>query len=285
MFKFNPFKSSICEAGAINRNSVAGEAKECSLRHACHAAVRRQRVGPTEPVAILVLRWQFRFVRLLTFHFLRKGGKALLEVASHAKMQNGCLKDTGDTYRPPFDADEVRVWVAGGVACSRLLQAVTLGAAATWWRQRQMRAVESTTRPSQPLGLDALDATCHLSRPGISHSLLPFLAGQQRWWDRSLAMTSAPIAPRPTKLDSCCPSLLQWRRLGHAMVDFIADYHQSLEGLPVRSQVSPGYLAPRLPPAPPEQPEGLPAILEDVRQHILPGITHWQSPSFFAWFS
>lgn len=69
------------------------------------------------------------------------------------------------------------------------------------------------------------------------------------------------------------------------MVDFIADYHQSLGGLPVRSQVSPGYLAPLLPAAPPEQPEGLPAILEDVRQHILPGITHWQSPSFFAWFS
>lgn len=81
------------------------------------------------------------------------------------------------------------------------------------------------------------------------------------------------------------PSLLQWRRLGHAMVDFIADYQQSLESLPVRSQVSPGYLAPRLPAAPPEQAEGLPAILEDVRQHILPGITHWQSPSFFAWFS
>ncbi|KAL4443850.1 hypothetical protein ABPG75_011587 [Micractinium tetrahymenae] len=78
----------------------------------------------------------------------------------------------------------------------------------------------------------------------------------------------------------------EFRRLGHAMVDFIAEYQQSLGtgSLPVRSQASPGYLAPRLPGAAPEQPEGLPAILEDVQRHILPGMTHWQSPSFFAWF-
>lgn len=53
--------------------------------------------------------------------------------------------------------------------------------------------------------------------------------------------------------------------------------------LPVRATVEPGYLRPRLPACAPEQGEGLEAVLADVRAHILPGITHWQSPSFFAW--
>ena len=41
---------------------------------------------------------------------------------------------------------------------------------------------------------------------------------------------------------------------------------------------------PCLPDAAPEQPEGIEAILADVQQHIMPGMTHWQSPKFFGWF-
>lgn len=72
------------------------------------------------------------------------------------------------------------------------------------------------------------------------------------------------------------------------MVDYIADYQARLEetaaSFPVRAAVRPGYLRPRLPPAPPEAPHDLAALLADVEAHILPGITHWQSPTFFAWF-
>ncbi len=49
-------------------------------------------------------------------------------------------------------------------------------------------------------------------------------------------------------------------------------------------QVHPGYLAPRLPTEAPEEGEAWPAIMEDVEQHIMPGVTHWQSPNFFAYF-
>jgi aromatic-L-amino-acid decarboxylase len=79
-----------------------------------------------------------------------------------------------------------------------------------------------------------------------------------------------------------------FRQLGHRMVDWIADYWGRLESFPVRSQVAPGEVAARLPPHPPEEGlgglEGWEAIFEDLESVVLPGITHWQSPSFFAYF-
>lgn len=68
------------------------------------------------------------------------------------------------------------------------------------------------------------------------------------------------------------------------MVDFIADYQQRVDQLPVRSAVSPGYLRLQLPDAAPERPQGLQDILADVESHIMPGMTHWQSPYFYGWF-
>jgi tyrosine decarboxylase len=76
----------------------------------------------------------------------------------------------------------------------------------------------------------------------------------------------------------------QFRRDAHALVDFVVDYYKRVGELPVRAQVAPGYLRQRLPAAAPERPEPFEAILADVRQHIVPGVTHWQSPSFFAYF-
>lgn len=60
------------------------------------------------------------------------------------------------------------------------------------------------------------------------------------------------------------------------MVDFIAEYHSSIEQYPVRSTVQPGYLRALLPASPPEVPEPLEALLRDVSAKIMPGITHWQ---------
>ncbi|XP_008812851.1 tyrosine decarboxylase-like [Phoenix dactylifera] len=68
------------------------------------------------------------------------------------------------------------------------------------------------------------------------------------------------------------------------VVDFIADYYRDIEQLPVRSQVEPGYLGKRLPDSAPYLPQSIDAILEDIREDIIPGLTHWQSPNFYAYF-
>uniref|UniRef100_A0A224X8P5 Tryptophan decarboxylase n=1 Tax=Hypericum annulatum TaxID=708052 RepID=A0A224X8P5_9ROSI len=76
----------------------------------------------------------------------------------------------------------------------------------------------------------------------------------------------------------------QLREYGHKMVDFIADYYKTIEEFPVLSQVQPGYLSKVLPHSAPDRPESLQEVLDDVRAKILPGVTHWQSPNFFAYF-
>ncbi len=76
----------------------------------------------------------------------------------------------------------------------------------------------------------------------------------------------------------------EFRRYGRAVIDWIADYYERVETFPVLSRVQPGEIRARLPAAPPEQGEPFEALLADVEAIILPGITHWQSPSFFAFF-
>lgn len=76
----------------------------------------------------------------------------------------------------------------------------------------------------------------------------------------------------------------EFRRYGRAVVDWIADYYERIESLPVLSQVTPGQIRASLPAHPPQQGEDFTAMLRDVEEVILPGITHWQSPNFFAFF-
>jgi aromatic-L-amino-acid decarboxylase len=76
----------------------------------------------------------------------------------------------------------------------------------------------------------------------------------------------------------------EFRRHGHALVEWIAQYYERIEELPVLSQVQPGDVRRQLPAAPPEQGEAFSAMMADVERIILPGITHWQSPNFFAFF-
>ncbi|PHU23477.1 Tyrosine/DOPA decarboxylase 2 [Capsicum chinense] len=76
----------------------------------------------------------------------------------------------------------------------------------------------------------------------------------------------------------------EFRRQGHIMVDFLADYFNDIEKYPVRSQVEPGYLKKLLADSAPNQPESIEKILQNVRKDIFPGLTHWQSPNFFAYF-
>jgi len=76
----------------------------------------------------------------------------------------------------------------------------------------------------------------------------------------------------------------EFRRCGHAVVDWIADYHARIESFPVLSPAKPGEIRTALPANPPAQGESFDALLKDVERVILPGITHWQSPNFFAYF-
>jgi aromatic-L-amino-acid decarboxylase len=76
----------------------------------------------------------------------------------------------------------------------------------------------------------------------------------------------------------------EFRRQGHAVVDWIADYYSRIEGFPVLSQVKPGEIRSKLPATAPNQGEAFDQILGDINRVILPGITHWQSPKFFAYF-
>jgi aromatic-L-amino-acid decarboxylase len=76
----------------------------------------------------------------------------------------------------------------------------------------------------------------------------------------------------------------EFRRYGRAVIDWIADYYERVETLPVLSQVQPGEIRASLPAEPPLQGEAFDDILRDVERLILPGITHWQSPNFYAYF-
>jgi aromatic-L-amino-acid decarboxylase len=76
----------------------------------------------------------------------------------------------------------------------------------------------------------------------------------------------------------------EFRRHGHAVIDWIADYYERVESFPVLSRVRPGEVRASLPAHPPEYGEPFPDVLRDLDEKIMPGITHWQHPSFFAYF-
>lgn len=76
----------------------------------------------------------------------------------------------------------------------------------------------------------------------------------------------------------------RFRREGRAVIDWLADYWQSLPEKPVLSRVEPGWVRSQLPSRAPEQPESLDAVLADMDSIIVPGLTHWQHPGFFGYF-
>lgn len=76
----------------------------------------------------------------------------------------------------------------------------------------------------------------------------------------------------------------EFRANGRKVVDWIADYYTRIESFPVLSQVSPGAVRGALPADPPERGEPFDALLRDLDEIVLPGITHWQHPSFFGYF-
>jgi aromatic-L-amino-acid decarboxylase len=76
----------------------------------------------------------------------------------------------------------------------------------------------------------------------------------------------------------------EFRKYGHTVVDWIADYRTRLETLPVMSKTAPGDIQSQLPATPPENAESFDAILADLDRVVLPGLTLWQHPRFFGYF-
>ncbi len=76
----------------------------------------------------------------------------------------------------------------------------------------------------------------------------------------------------------------EFRKHGYQVIDWIARYMEEVEEYPVLSQVAPGKIRAQLPAEPPQQGEPFEQMLHDVDRVLLPGITHWQSPNFFAFF-
>ena len=76
-----------------------------------------------------------------------------------------------------------------------------------------------------------------------------------------------------------------FRRIGHELIDWVADYFERIEDLPVLAQIEPGDLKSQLPTSAPEQGESMQQIVADVDRLIVPALTHWSHPSFFAYFA
>jgi aromatic-L-amino-acid decarboxylase len=76
----------------------------------------------------------------------------------------------------------------------------------------------------------------------------------------------------------------EFRKAGHQLIDWIADYRTKVSTYPVQARSEPGEVKARLPGSPPEEPEEIAAIFDDLERVILPGLTHWQHPQFFGYF-
>jgi aromatic-L-amino-acid decarboxylase len=76
----------------------------------------------------------------------------------------------------------------------------------------------------------------------------------------------------------------EFRRFGHQLIDWIADYRSGLAERPVMAQTAPGDVKGQLPASPPQEPEDFASVFRDLERIILPGLSHWQHPRFFGYF-
>ena len=76
----------------------------------------------------------------------------------------------------------------------------------------------------------------------------------------------------------------EFKKYGHEFLEWMAEYLEKVEDYPVKSQVSPGDIIKQLPKIPPEASESMEKIFIDFKEIILPGMTHWQHPNFYAYF-
>jgi aromatic-L-amino-acid decarboxylase len=76
----------------------------------------------------------------------------------------------------------------------------------------------------------------------------------------------------------------EFRKYGHQLIDWIADYRTNIASRPVMARTAPGEVRAQLPASPPENPENFDAIFKDMDRIVMPGLSHWQHPRFFGYF-
>ena len=76
----------------------------------------------------------------------------------------------------------------------------------------------------------------------------------------------------------------EFRKAGHRIIDWVADYRATIESRPVMARVEPGAIKAQLPATPPAQPEPFDAIVKDLDAIVVPGLATWQHPRFFGYF-
>ena len=76
----------------------------------------------------------------------------------------------------------------------------------------------------------------------------------------------------------------EFRKYGHQLIDWIADYRTRVAEFPVMARIAPGEIRAQLPASPPENPENFDAIFKDMDNIVMPGLSHWQHPRFFGYF-
>jgi aromatic-L-amino-acid/L-tryptophan decarboxylase len=76
----------------------------------------------------------------------------------------------------------------------------------------------------------------------------------------------------------------EFRRYGHRLIDWLADYHEGMADQPVMATTEPGAIRDGLPAAPPDEPEDFSAVIADLDRVIVPGLSLWQHPRFFGYF-
>ena len=76
----------------------------------------------------------------------------------------------------------------------------------------------------------------------------------------------------------------EFRKYGHQLIDWLADYHQSLPSRPVQASTAPGEVRAMLPSAPPVQPQPFETVIADLDRIVVPGLSLWQHPKFFGYF-
>ena len=103
-------------------------------------------------------------------------------------------------------------------------------------------------------------------------------------WHKILSVNfkGASICNKEGKIDMMSHS--EFRKHAHEVVDWIADYLENIEKYPVKSPVKPKEIYEKLPNEAPIKGESMQKVMTDFQNIILPGITHWQSPNFFAYF-
>src|SRR5262245_50012151 len=140
--------------------------------------------------------------------------------------------------------------------------------------------------PLRPVGYDATLAGSHEPTPHAFTFMMRYSSRKRSepWGtaaSRRLLMVSAgegAMAPLG-RMD-----LDEFRRGGHRIVDWITDYRTHPERYPVLSRCRPGEVRAQLPMAAPSKGESIESIVNDFERVILPGITHWNHPAFFAYF-